>query len=310
MTVGIAVCTYRRPDGLARLLAALPQGCGGYWPLTVFVIDNDGSAPSVARIVAAARAGGADVRLVVETAPGISAARNRALAEAEAAGVLQLAMIDDDEWPRPGWLEALLACQRATGAVVTGGVVEPCFPPDMPARLRRLAPLWAVAPQVRGGRAFVFATSNVLLDLGQLRDVPRPLFDAAFGLSGGGDLVAFSRLAALGKPMAWAEDATVVEEVPPARASFAWLRQRRFRVGNHMVIEETLRAGAAWSVAKTFGLMLRLPVYPLLGREKRAPLRGWWLEAAKLRGRIAAHRGIQVFEYGRDGVTLRPLPHG
>ena len=62
--VGVAICTYRRPEGLARLLAALPAGAPE--AATVIVVDNDGGDPRVAAAVAAAHAEGRDVRLFEE----------------------------------------------------------------------------------------------------------------------------------------------------------------------------------------------------------------------------------------------------
>lgn len=300
LRLGVAVCTYRRPEGLARLLAALPAGLAGAPDApVVLVVDNDGADPRVAETVAAAE--GLNVRLVVEPAPGISAARNRAFAEAEAAGITTLALIDDDEWPEPGWLAALLARRAETGASVVGGVVLP----ELPEALARWRRFWSVLPQVRNGRPFVHATSNVLFDLAALRDLPRPLFADAHGLSGGGDVVFFSRLFERGVAMTWAEDAVVRETVPPERASVAWLARRRRRVGNHMVMDEERRQGRLRPVLKTAGLIARLPVYPLLGREPEAPVLGWRMEAAKLGGRIAAHRGLRSYEYARDGVHER-----
>ena len=301
--VAVAVCTYRRPDGLARLLAALPAGAPG---AAVIVIDNDGADPRVPAVVAAARAAGLDVRLAVEPRPGISAARNRAFAEAEAAGIGLLALLDDDEWPAPGWLPALLRRREETGAAVVGGVVRPQFPAGA-GGLARYARFWSVLPQARDGQPFVHATSNVLIDLRCLDGVPRPLFDDAYGLTGGGDVVFFARLFARGVAMAWSEEAVAFEAVPPARASWVWIVGRRRRVGNHMVREETLRAGPVRPALKTAALCLRLAIYPLLRREPEARVAGWRLEAAKLRGRIAAHRGRQVVEYARDGVAERPV---
>jgi succinoglycan biosynthesis protein ExoM len=297
--IGVAVCTYRRAAGLARLLAALPVGAPE--AATVIVVDNDGGDVLVPAAVAAARAAGRDVRLFMEPRPGISAARNRAFAEAEAAGLGLLALIDDDEWPAPGWLAALLRRREATGAAVVGGVVRPVFPAG--SALEGFARFWSVLPQERDGRPFVHATSSVLIDLACLDGLPRPLFDDAYGLSGGGDVVFFARLAARGVAMAWAEDAVAFEEVPPKRATWAWIAGRRFRVGNHMVLEERLRHGRLRPVLKTLGLGLRLAGYPLLGREPEARLAGWRLEAAKVRGRVAAHRGRLVVEYARDGAV-------
>lgn len=301
--LGVAVCTYRRPAGLARLLAALPAGARGLdRPPPVFVVDNDGGDPAVASVVAGAT--DLDVRLLVEPAPGISAARNRAFAAAADAGVTLLALVDDDEWPDPGWLAALLARRVETGAAVIGGIVLPAFP-DEARHLGRWARFWSVLPQERRGRPFVHATSNALVDLAAVRDLPEPLFDVGHGLSGGGDLVFFARLFERGVTMAWAEDAVVREEVPAERASLAWLARRRRRVGNHMVMEEEGRQGRVRPMLKTAGLLARLPVYPLLRREPEAPLLGWRMEAVKLGGRLAAHRGIRSYEYARDGVGER-----
>ena len=151
---------------------------------------------------------------------------------------------------------------------MVGGVVEPCFPAGAE-RLARFRRFWSVLPQARGGRPFVHATSNVLLDLAALRGLA---FDEAHGLSGGGDLVFFSRLFERGVAMAWAELARVREEVPRERASLAWLARRRRRVGNHMVMDEEARQGRLRPVLKTLGLLARLPAYPLLGREPGARL--------------------------------------
>lgn len=296
MVIGLAICTYRRPAGLRRILAALPDGLAGC-AARVIVVDNDGSDPEVARI---AEDAGLDLTFVTETQPGISAARNRALDEAAALGLTHLAMLDDDEWPAPGWLAAMRARMEETGAGVVSGVVTPVFPKG--SGLEPYAQFWAVAPQDREGRAFVHATSTVLIDLAALRGLR---FEDDYGLSGGGDLVFFGRLFDEGVTMAWAEDAVVYEAVSERRASIGWLRDRRFRVGNHMVMEETLRKGALRPMLKTLGLVARLAIYPALGREPGAALMGWRMEWHKLRGRVAAHMGRRVFEYARDGVRTR-----
>jgi succinoglycan biosynthesis protein ExoM len=304
---GVAIATYRRPQGLARLLTALGETTrAGTVRPRVVVVDNDGTDPEIEAVVARVAARQElDIHLVVETHPGISAARNRAFAEAEALGVRLLAMLDDDEWPAPGWLDAMVERCVATAAGVVSGLVRPVFGPHQ----QHLAPyrrFWSVLPQEREGKPFVYGTSNLLVDLAAIAHVDRPLFEERYGLSGGGDLIFCSRLFDLGVPMAWAEDAVAFEEVPANRASWAWIRQRRFRVGNHMVMDEAARRSGRHALLKTFGLCARLPIYPLLGREPEARLAGWDLELQKIRGRFAAHFGRHFFEYARDGVGLRP----
>lgn len=302
--VGLAVCTYKRPMGLQRLLAALPDGLDAT-DIPIFVIDNDGTDPRVSEVVAdAASRFGLDIRVFVETEPGISAARNRALSEAYDAGLNHLAMLDDDEWPEPGWLKAMVDCRTKAGVGVVGGIVRPVFPSGRE-HLQRYAQFWSVLPQERDGKPFIHATSNVLIDLDVLQAVGSIRFDNDQGLSGGGDLVFFSKLFDAGVAMAWTTEGAVLEEVPAERASLNWLDRRRFRVGNHMVMDETIRQGAFKPVLKTAALWLRLPIYPLFQREPGAALTGWRLEFHKLRGRISAHLGNRVFEYARDGVGLR-----
>jgi succinoglycan biosynthesis protein ExoM len=152
------------------------------------------------------------------------------------------------------------------------------------------------------GKPFVFCTCNFLIDLGAIRAAPRPLFDPAFGLSGGGDVVFFRGLFFDGHPMAWAESALVYEEVPPSRASLQWMRTRRFRVGNHAGTWETRDRGRLRATLKTIALTVRLAIYPLLMREPEARGVGWLLEMDKVRGRWDAHRGSLFVEYGRSEV--------
>lgn len=303
-SIGLAICTFKRPEGLRKLLAALPEAIADIPALEVIIVDNDGTDAQVREIAKGFRHSRLKVTYAVEPTPGISAARNKALQLAKELGLTRLAMLDDDEWPDDGWLQALLARQDKTMALVVSALVEPVFPHDS-AHLEPYSRYWAVRPQTRQGRAFVHATSAILMDLEQLAAFGDLRFDDAYGLSGGGDLVFFSTLFEKGATMAWAEDALVFEDIPQQRASIDWLAGRRFRIGNHMAMEETLREGGVRTVLKTIGLCVRLPIYPLLRGDTREWRYGWRLEYNKLRGRIAAHLGTKVFEYARDGVGLR-----
>ena len=298
--LAVGVCTYKRPAWLRRALEHIAAaGAQLQEPLLVIVVDNDGHDPAVQATVqdVAARTGVA-MRCRVEPQPGISAARNAAFSEAENAGVRFLAMVDDDEWPSAAWLAELLRTQAATKASVVGGPVHAVFS-DAAARMRKYAAFWSVQPQVIDGRPFVFAGGNFLIDLQAIADVPRPLFDDALGLAGGEDTMFFRGLFQRGHAMAWAEAADVFEEVPDSRATLAWLRPRRFRVGNSAVRAESAGRAAPRSFLKTLGLTLRLAFYPLLGREPGARLLGWLLEWDKVRGRYAAHFGRVTLEYAR-----------
>ena len=296
----VGVCTYKRRASLERLLnhVAISAHHSSY-KITIIVVDNDGSDPEVEKTIRQFTIrSGVTTRYRIEVAPGISAARNAVFEEAHIIGAQLMAMIDDDEWPPANWLTALLRTQAATNAVVVGAPVHPVFPTDAQG-LQKYARYWSVEKQFLNGKPFVFCTCNFLIDLRAIANESRPLFDDAFGLSGGGDTVFFRKLFFAGHAMAWAESAWIFEEVPPSRAAFSWLRTRRFRVGNHAVRWESLDGGAIRSFAKTVGLTMRLLIYPVLRREPESPWVGWLLEFDKVRGRWASHAGEMFVEYAR-----------
>ena len=118
--VTIGVLTYRRTDDLAALLPALvDQARQCRLPATVIVVDNDPDA-SASGLVATLDSH--LVRYVHEPQPGIAAARNRALDEAETD---LLVFIDDDERPVPRWLDLMIETwQFHRPAAVVGPVVS------------------------------------------------------------------------------------------------------------------------------------------------------------------------------------------
>ena len=246
--VTVAVLTFRRPGDLADVLpqllrqAAEVSACGP--PVEVLVVDNDPDG-SGGPVVDAVRAGHGTVtllRYVIESVPGIAAARNRALDEA--AGSDTLVFIDDDERPHPAWLHMLLETRRRTGAVAVAGAVVSDF---------------AVAPDawVRAGDFFrrrrlptgtlidVAATNNLLLDVAAVR-AAGVRFDPAFGLTGGSDTLFTRRLARACGPFVWCDEAVVTDLVPASRVSREWLLRRAFRSGNSASrVEVVLAPGAA-----------------------------------------------------------------
>jgi GT2 family glycosyltransferase len=97
-TVTIAICTKDRPDLLQRCLASCQAVRGD--ALEILVVDND-SAGDATRLAAES----ARVRYVHEPRPGLSAARNRAIAEAKGEVI---AYTDDDCEVDRGWVTSLV----------------------------------------------------------------------------------------------------------------------------------------------------------------------------------------------------------
>ena len=301
--IAVCVCTYRRPLQLARLLKALAET--PHPPGTRFVIvDNDGGDPQTETLVRDFQnMCRAPVTYVIETEPGLSAARNRAFKAARVAGVDAVALLDDDEWPSEQWLTKLVEKWRATGTAVVGGPVHPVFEAGMepPETYRSL---WSVQEGRLRGRTHVYCTCNSLIDLAAAAFLGDEPFAKAFGFTGGEDVVFFRRLHAAGAEMAWSDEAIVFEGISGERATLGWLRNRWYRLGNVGV-----RCERAAPVGETFGplpktilLALRLLVYPLFNPKVVTMPLLWLLEAERIRGRLASHAGFVVMQYQREAV--------
>lgn len=115
--VTVAVCTRDRAHDLAHCLDALELIT--YPAVELLVVDNAPAGDATKRVVQARKG---RVRYTVEPRPGLSLARNRAIAEAQ--GEI-LAFTDDDVLVDPGWVAALAEVFTYDPAVmaVTGLVV-------------------------------------------------------------------------------------------------------------------------------------------------------------------------------------------
>jgi glycosyltransferase involved in cell wall biosynthesis len=225
--VAVCVATYRRPDGLARLLDGLAALTGDAL-IRVVVIDNDPEGPSRDSCEARAQAFVLGLRYEVESQRGITFARNRSV---EMAGddVDFIAMVDDDQVPSPRWLDALLRVQAAFDADIVSGPVLPYFP--TPPATWICDGRFFDRPRYRTGHELTHThTGNVLVRRSVFERTGR--FDDRFALTGGEDLEFFRRATNQGARIIWADDAAVEEWIPPTRANARWLLQRAYRGGN------------------------------------------------------------------------------
>ena len=251
LRVTVGILTYRRPDDLAAGLPMVLEQINEInsmspndYSVDLLVVDNDplGGGAEVVKAI-----GSPLVRYSVEPRPGVSAARNRALEEC--AGIDLLAFIDDDERPRPGWLERLLHTHRITGSAAVAGRVVPEYQGELD-------------PWIAAGRFFVrrslpsgteveaAGAGNLLLDLRDLRGLGLR-FDERFGLSGGEDTLLTRSLSAQGGAIAWCNEAVVVDKVPSERLSRRWVLRRAWSHGNSFSLVAVALASSPagrWSV--------------------------------------------------------------
>jgi succinoglycan biosynthesis protein ExoM len=224
--VTIAVLTYQRPDDLAELLPALVlQVHEVAADVDIVVVDNDPAGGARRQVEQAAA--GAPIRYLHEAAPGIAAARNRALDEATAE---LLVFIDDDERPTPQWLARLLAVHdRHRVEAVVGPVVSRYETP--PSRWVEAGRFFDRRRMPTGTTVTIAATNNLLLDLAWVRRNGLR-FDTRFGLSGGSDSLFTRQLHERGGRMLWCDEAVVIDIVPANRLTRDWVLRKAYRIGN------------------------------------------------------------------------------
>lgn len=229
LRITIAIPSYRRPEQLAALLAALPDRIAETPNaiVDVLVIDNDpeGSARS------AVDATPLNLRYVQETTPGISAVRNRALDECRDSDLL--AFLDDDEIPLAGWLSSLVEVWREHRASAVAGRVISIFYEDTDP--------WVIAsgtfrrPQRPTGTYLpTAAAGNLLLDMAQIQHFG-VRFEDSLGLSGGEDTLFTRQLVESGGTIVWCNESAAEDYVVASRLTREWATQRAFSAGNGWV---------------------------------------------------------------------------
>jgi GT2 family glycosyltransferase len=228
--VAICVATFRRAEGLRRLIKRLgePGVTPGNLKARVIVVNNDATDERPRDVCDdGRRESSMEIEYVVEPRRGISFARNAALDAAARAD--WVAFIDDDEAPQAGWLKAMIAAQELYGADVVAGPVVSEFEQSPPAWVLRGK--FFDRPRYQTGRVLNRAFTNNALVRMELVRGSGVRFDARFGTTGGEDVKFFRELAARGARIVWADDAVVTEFVPADRVSAEWLVQRMYRIG-------------------------------------------------------------------------------
>jgi len=128
----VIVCTHNRVALLGRTVRhALAEAvtCDA----DVLVVDNASTDATPGELAALEREAGPRLYCLREPRLGLSAARNRGLAEARGEVVV---FLDDDAVPRPGWLAALLAPYSTPEVACVGGRIMPHFAGIPPSWIR------------------------------------------------------------------------------------------------------------------------------------------------------------------------------
>jgi GT2 family glycosyltransferase len=229
------VCTNRPPEAVAEALRALEQ----HAPDVPRAIVTSGLPEDA---VQAHRANAPAWSVLAEPRPGLSRARNRALAWIDGDDEV-LAFVDDDAIVDPGWADALRRRWDDAPPTVAciGGPIRPRFdtppPPWVSDQILPALTLLDRGPEVRDldpAREEAVYGANISFRAGPLRRVGG--FDPAWGHSGGRIFFAEEdeaqrALARLGFTTRYVPDAGVQHVIPPERLTRGSFVRRRFAFG-------------------------------------------------------------------------------
>jgi succinoglycan biosynthesis protein ExoM len=285
----VAVCTNRDPSAVAESLAALRAQVGR--EALILVTSGLSGADRAAHEAAF------DGAVLAEPRPGLSRARNRALAWAAESGADALAFVDDDAVVAPGWWEALgRGWDEAPAAVACiGGPIRPRYSVEPPAwfsdGIAHTLTLLDRGSEVRDldpDREAVYG-ANVSFRVEPLRQAGG--FDPALGHAGGRVFFAEEdeaqrALRRLGYRVRYVPDAAVEHVIAPERLTRASFVSRRFAFGAAL----GLRGGRGRGVA---------------ARQALVTGAGAVVAAASGRQALAMERAVRAAE--NAGVLAAPL---
>jgi len=123
--LSIVVCTYQRPDHLARLLDALQKQTAPAGDFETIIVDNEPKPNvEVKELCRPEHCQGISIRYFHHARLGLSSARNRGVNEAHAGWV---GFLDDDTLPPPDWVSKVLKSQGLSRAQILGGPFKPFY---------------------------------------------------------------------------------------------------------------------------------------------------------------------------------------
>lgn len=223
--VSVLIPTFRRPESFARAARSV-FAQKGVANVELIAVDNSPEGSALVMFSELSKVAPIPFRWTHAPHPGVSSARNAALALAQ--GEL-IAWLDDDEEAAPGWLAALVAVRHETGAQSVfgpvqaqagAGTVNAHFYEKLYTR---------TGPRQNCIVAKPYGMGNSLQPRRMFEDGAP--FNSSANQRGGEDDTLFATWAEAGAQFAWAADALVVEHLGAERTHLRHGIKRAFAYG-------------------------------------------------------------------------------
>ncbi len=229
----LGITTYKRPNMLERLLRAIEK-CETDADVQVLIADNDPIARDGISVIKKLIAAGYRFPLegIVVEKQGLTYPRNAILEAGYSDPAIDfIAMMDDDQWPEPDWLDVLLKVQKETKADIVGAAVWPEFE-VRPPKWAMQCKIYTQDTTTTGIVDMLRGNGGILLSRSFLNSLTPPWYDDEFAMSGGEDVDLFMRMRASGGQFARAAGAVIHETFPASRITLRWALARAYRCGN------------------------------------------------------------------------------
>lgn len=226
--VSIVIPTYKRPKDIVRALQSVEPQALDHPLCEIVVVDNDPKHSAKESVDSFIQQSSANITFIHEPNPGVSNARNTALAAVKGRYV---AFLDDDMEACPDWLDGLLKAAKDHKAGLVFGPVKAVMPGTAKSIYTYMSGAFDRIPYDKSGYIEEGVATGGCLVNRQSAPFPTPVFDPSLNQTGGEDDVFFRYLLRRGVKAYWTNDAKCLEHVPENRATLSYVWKRNFAFG-------------------------------------------------------------------------------
>lgn len=297
--VSIIMPTFQRPQDLPRALGSLLAQEPIENPVEIIVADNDPKASARDVISKFAAKSAVPIVYVHMPQPGVSNARNAAIAVARGR---YIAWLDDDQEAAPNWLKELLLTSEKYDAGLVFCPSPPIMEVSTPLDEQYTRFFDRKSPEQDGLIEHFYGCGNSLLDLKRI-SMPSPVFDPIANETGGEDDLLFSFIQKNGAKTAWTSHTYVYEHVPAKRATPTYVRKRSFSWGQgpseHASDEGDILQIIKWMLIGFAQTVCYAPMMVLTKLAGRKSYIYWLNKTFEGIGKIFWFRGLKPKLYGQ-----------